>query len=203
MDKKRILIIILVTMGLIGSVLGGYFLAQSNNSKPTITDFASCISAGHEVTGLEPRLCKTPEGRTYTEKVDLDKPDVKTDDDSVVIELKTREFISPKGVVVKLYNWAEKPIISSLVTITGEVPGNWSFEADFPVVLTDWDGKIIAQEPATLQGDWMTTDYVPFTVTLEFETPTVSKNGALILHKDNPSGLPQNVDAIEIPVTYK
>jgi len=94
--------------------------------------------------------------------------------------------------------------ISSPVTITGEARGTWYFEASFPVVLTDWDGKIIAQGIAQAQSNWMTTDFVPFEATLTF---TVDKNaysnrGSLILKKDNPSGLPQNDDALEIPIMF-
>ncbi|NCU38420.1 hypothetical protein EOL96_05175 [Candidatus Saccharibacteria bacterium] len=115
----------------------------------------------------------------------------------------TIEFSSPKGVTVRLDTWTKNKVISSPATITGEIPGNWSFEADFLVMLTDWDGQIIAQQPAQLTGDWMTTDYVPFTVTLSFESPALYNNGALILRKDNPSGLPEYDDAIEIPITYE
>jgi len=63
---------------------------------------------------------------------------------------------------------------------------------------------IIAQGIAAAQSDWMTTDFVPFKVVLEFEADTqVSNRGALILKKDNPSGLPQYDDALEMPVIFK
>jgi hypothetical protein len=62
---------------------------------------------------------------------------------------------------------------------------------------------IIAEQPAILQGDWMTDDFVPFTVTLSFDKPSTYMNGALILQKDNPSGLSENDDAIEIPITFE
>ena len=35
--------------------------------------------------------------------------------------------------------------ISSPLVISGEARGNWFFEGSFPVLLTDWDGKVIAQ----------------------------------------------------------
>ncbi len=93
--------------------------------------------------------------------------------------------------------------ITSPLTITGQARGIWFFEAIFPVILTDWDGKIIAQGTATAQGDWMTEQYVPFTATLTFVKPAYKDNGTLILKKDNPSGLPQNDAAYEIPVVFK
>jgi hypothetical protein len=49
----------------------------------------------------------------------------------------------------------------------------------------------------------MTEDFVPFTATIEFETPDYGDIGALILKKDNPSGLPEHDDAYEIPVRFK
>ena len=97
--------------------------------------------------------------------------------------------------------------VTSPLGITGEARGTWFFEASFPVTLTDWDGKIIAQLPAQAIGDWMTEEYVPFVVTLTFDTPTPGdptvNRGFLILQKDNPSGLPEHDDALEIPVIFK
>lgn len=93
--------------------------------------------------------------------------------------------------------------ISSPLTITGEIKGAWFFEGSFPVFLVDWDGKIIAQVSATVESDWMTEDFVPFEVTVTFEKPSYGENGFLIFKKDNPSGLPQNDDAVEIPIIFK
>lgn len=97
-------------------------------------------------------------------------------------------------------------IIKSPLAVTGEARGNWFFEASFPVVLTDWDGRIIAQGIAQASEDWMTTDFVPFEATLEFQKPEFigdfSTRGFLILKKDNPSGLPEHDDAVEIPVVF-
>ena len=95
-------------------------------------------------------------------------------------------------------------VISSPLTIKGEARGSWFFEASFPIVLTDWDGLIIAQGIATAKSEWMTTEFVPFEAVLNF---TVDKNiysnrGSLILRKDNPSGLPEHDDALEIPVVF-
>ena len=92
--------------------------------------------------------------------------------------------------------------ITSPIVITGEARGYWFFEASFPVMLTDWDGKIIAQGVAQAQSDWMTEDFVSYTATLEFETPTYGERGTLILQKDNPSALPENDAAVEVPVFF-
>ncbi len=103
-------------------------------------------------------------------------------------------------------------VIKSPLIITGEARGNWFFEASFPVILVNWDGLIIAQGIATVKKDpstglgvnWMTTEYVPFEAKLDFtiDKNTYSNRGALILKKDNPSGLPEHDNALEIPIIF-
>lgn len=97
---------------------------------------------------------------------------------------------------------SNEEILSPLL-IKGEARGSWFFEASFPVVLVNWDGLIIAEGYATAQSDWMTEDFVPFEVVLEFIKPEYSNRGALILQKDNPSGLPENDNALEIPILFR
>jgi len=124
------------------------------------------------------------------------------------------QFGAPQPVVEDTGNAAQKaglirltaPLpnatVSSPLTITGEARGYWYFEASFPVVLVDWDGRIIAQGIATAKDEWMTEEFVPFEATLTFtaDPNAYSNRGALILQKDNPSGLPEYDDALEIPV---
>ena len=105
--------------------------------------------------------------------------------------------------LVKLSNPLPEQKISSPATITGEARGNWFFEGSFPVILTDWDGLIIAEGVATAKEEWMTENYVPFEATLNFVKPTYKDNGSLILRKDNPSGLPENDDALEIQIFFE
>lgn len=91
--------------------------------------------------------------------------------------------------------------VSSPLHITGEARGNWYFEASFPVRLEDANGNVLAQAPAQAQGEWMTTEFVPFSVDLTFPTPA-TETGTLILQKDNPSGLPEHDDERRIPVRF-
>jgi hypothetical protein len=93
--------------------------------------------------------------------------------------------------------------ITNPLLVIGEARGNWYFEASFPVILTDWDGLIIAEGIAQAQGDWMTTDFVPFSATLNFTKPGYGTTGSLILKKDNPSDLPEFDDAVEITIKFK
>ncbi|MEW6019778.1 MAG: Gmad2 immunoglobulin-like domain-containing protein [Pseudomonadota bacterium] len=112
------------------------------------------------------------------------------------------EFTSEKGVTILVSTPAENETVSSPLTVTGQVPGNWSFEASFPVQLLDSDGNMIAQEPAQLQGDWMTTELVDFEVTLTFTAPPGGGTGTLVLKKDNPSGMADKDDELRIPIRF-
>lgn len=132
-------------------------------------------------------------------------------------EAKQTTYQSEKGVELIVTSPTKDSVVTSPLLITGEAPGFWYFEATFPLVLVNWDGLIIAEGYATAQGEWMTRELVPFTATLEFtdvlpltegiedlsQVQDFMKKGALILQRDNPSGLPQNDDAVEIPIILK
>jgi hypothetical protein len=125
------------------------------------------------------------------------------------------EFTEDEGgspaASVELESPREGEVISSPLTVEGQAPGSWFFEGEFSVVLTDWDGEIIAEASARTQEDWMTENMVPFEATLEFEKPyddsgevqDFMKNGNLILQKANPSGLPENDAAKEIRIRFE
>ena len=110
--------------------------------------------------------------------------------------------ISYKNKII-LYNFTENQKIESPLTIKGRARGTWFFEGSFPIILVNWDGLIIAQSYATAKTDWMTEDYVEFEGKIEFQKPGVYDRGALILQKDNPSGLSEYDDALEISIEYK
>jgi len=93
-------------------------------------------------------------------------------------------------------------VITSPLIIEGEAVGPWFFEANAGLVLTDWDGRIIAEHYVEAQGEWMTEDKVSFRGVLEFETPEYGEGGTLILRAANPSGLPEYDRTVEIPVTF-
>jgi len=113
--------------------------------------------------------------------------------------------VSQRDRIVLLSPHTEQ-VVTSPLFVRGEAPGTWFFEASFPVVLTNWDGLIIAQGVAQAKADWMTEKPVPFEATLLFDVPQpiagVVNRGSLILKKDNPSGLLQNDDALEIDVMF-
>jgi hypothetical protein len=150
--------------------------------KPTaaITNFDECVAAGNPVMESYPRQCNDKQGNHFTEKIAAEKKDIILD-----------------------YPIAEQTVTSPL-KLSGRARGSWFFEASFPVILTNWDGLIIASGTATTKSDWMTEKLVPFEATLEFKNDSpVSNRASLILKKDNPSGLPENDDALEITVFLK
>ncbi len=107
-----------------------------------------------------------------------------------------------KSDLITVSNPRPNQIVQSPLQITGEAKGTWFFEASFPVYLYDNEGSLIIQGAAEAQGEWMTEDFVPFRLTLEFDEPTLS-TGELVLMRDNPSGLPENSEEIRIPVRFK
>jgi hypothetical protein len=91
-------------------------------------------------------------------------------------------------------------VLSPLI-IAGEAR-LWYFEASFPVKLMDQNNRTLVETYASADGDWMTEDWVPFTSELIFTPPPAGTRGKLILMKDNPSGLPEHDDRVEIPVMF-
>src|SRR3989338_8039421 len=120
------------------------------------------------------------------------------------------ENIKSKSDLIVVDEPSPLETITSPLTVKGRARGTWYFEASFPIVLTDWDGRIIAEHYAQAKGEWMTTNFVPFEGELEFESPVFSgvnkdhfsRRGYLIFKKDNPSGLPEHDDALEIPIWF-
>jgi len=151
------------------------------------TTFEECAAAGNPVMESYPRQCRSKDGQSFVEFVGN--------------ELEKLDFI-------RIDSPRPNAVIRSPLEITGEARGAWYFEATFPAVLTNWDGLIIAEGFATAKGEWMTENFVPFASTLEFESPYKAgdpdfiRRGFLILQKDNPSGLPEYDDALEIPIFF-
>ncbi len=88
-------------------------------------------------------------------------------------------------------------------TVTGKAPGNWFFEASFPIQVRDANNKVIGQGIAQALSDWMTTGDVPFKAEISTASSTYTGAATLVLMRDNPSGLPENDDAVSIPITIQ
>lgn len=160
-------------------IAGAAYFAGDRTQK--VADFNECAVAGYPVAESYPRQCRTPDGETFREDIgnELEK------DDRIRIA-------------------APRPntVIRSPLAVTGVARGNWFFEASFPITLLNAAGTEIATAVAQAKGEWMTTEFVPFEVTLTFEkAPT--EGGTLVLKKDNPSGLPEHDDELRIPVMFR
>ncbi|HZJ42021.1 MAG TPA: Gmad2 immunoglobulin-like domain-containing protein [Patescibacteria group bacterium] len=188
MNKKLQFVLLIVILLFVSLGIYLIFLNINKVSRQQITpiaivnNFEECVGAGNPVMESYPRQCRSGD-KTFVEEI------------GNVLE---------KADLINLDNPRPGQIISSPLVISGQARGTWFFEASFPIVLTDWDGRIIAQGIAQAKSDWMTMDFVSFEATLIFEVDmnTYSNKGSLILQKDNPSGLSQNDDALEIPIVF-
>ncbi|MFH1286806.1 MAG: Gmad2 immunoglobulin-like domain-containing protein [Candidatus Magasanikbacteria bacterium] len=186
-DLKKKMMLVLLGLFILGIVVF-FFLSKNliqssidSDDSSTILTFSDCVEAENPIMESYPRSCS--HGReTFTENIgnELEKAD------SIRID-------SPRP----------NTGISSPLQITGQARGVWYFEGDAPVILTDWDGKIIAEGYITAQDEWMTEEFVPFKGELHFEVPALYDRGTLILQKDNPSDLPKYDDALEIPIFFE
>ncbi len=182
MKKTIIGIIILIIIAL------GLWYAWNNyqtapvpvTTNEAISSFDECAVAGYPIMESYPEKCQTESGQVFVRDIgnELEKQDL-----------------------IKVDNPRPNQIIASPLTITGQARGYWFFEASFPVVLLDEDGRQLASGIAQADGDWMTEDFVPFKAELSFGATQADK-GVLILAKDNPSGLPANDDELQIPVEF-
>lgn len=103
------------------------------------------------------------------------------------------------AVTVELTEPLAGTSVTNPIQIAGRAPGNWFFEATFPVVLEDVDGNELSRTQAQAVGDWMTTDLVEFTASLEYSV-TQETSAVLVFRPDNPSGLP-NTEEYRLPIT--
>jgi hypothetical protein len=113
----------------------------------------------------------------------------------------------PRGNCTGGYIVVDSPAAGDFVTsplrVRGQARGSWFFEGDFPLVLTDGRGKVVAKGFCTAKKEWMTDEFVPFEGTLEFRKPSSGDKGMLIFKRNNPTGRPEHDDALEVPVFFK
>lgn len=107
--------------------------------------------------------------------------------------------------LIRVMTPGNNQVVTNPIVVTGEARGAWYFEGSFPITVVDWDGKIIGEGYATAEEDWMTEEFVPFTGTVNYSlaADVPYKRGAIIFRKDNPSGLPELDDSLEIPVLFE
>ncbi len=97
---------------------------------------------------------------------------------------------------------AAESTIAFPLKVSGEAKGSWYFEGSFPVKLLDSEGNILAEIQAQATEDWMQEGPVPFEATIQIDNPPTSGTGKLVLSKDNPSGLPENDESVEVEISF-
>ncbi len=97
--------------------------------------------------------------------------------------------------------------IETPLIVKGKARGDWFSDGNFSVILTDQNGKIIAEGEAVTQNNKENRKFIPFEAILEFIKPkqieNSDKKGFLILNKNNPLGSSENNDALKIPIYFK
>ena len=177
---KKIILPILIIIIIVGLVLYWNF-QKSSEEEIRITNFEECVEAGYPVLESYPRQCSLSDNTTFYEDINSG---------------------GAKSNLIKVTVPSSNQIVKSPLEIRGEARGYWFFEASFPIKLVDGNGKELGVAIATALSDWMVEDFVPFEAVLEFENPTTTK-GTLVLIKDNPSGLPEHDDQLEIPISFE
>ena len=167
-------------------LVGGYYFNDWQRIK-NINSFEEC-ALYFAVQESYPGKC-TAKGRSFTQNI----PPVQIP--------ASNDNKAPVNSNITVTNPQPNTQVTSPLTISGQAKGSWYFEASFPIKLYDANNILIAQTTGAAQGNWQTTNFVPFTATLTFTTPSTA-TGTLVLEKDNPSGEPQNADSVSIPVTF-
>ena len=115
--------------------------------------------------------------------------------------------VSPKGNCRGGLIYLDSPLSGALVSsplkVRGYARGTWFFEGDFPMVLVDSDGKVMAKGFCSAKNHWMTENFVRFEGSMEFKKTGAGERGTLILKKDNPTDLPEHDDALEVTIFFE
>lgn len=113
------------------------------------------------------------------------------------------EIIDLKPNLIRVTSPNLNARVSSPLLITGEARGYWYFEASFLIEIVDSKGNVLGKGIAQAKSEWMTENFVPFETSVTFTKPFTETRGKIILHKDNPSGLPEYDDFLEIPIKFE
>lgn len=193
---SRAIVAIIILVAILGGI---FYYIKRDTSYMAITTFEECRNAGYPVEESMPEQCRTPDGRMFVNTASTQATSTPSTSTSTTGSTSTTSGNATSNEIRNVNVKADQ-VITSPLTITGEAKG-WYFEASFPIQIVDGSGKVIAQGPAQAQGDWMTSNFVPFKATLSFAKPSTA-TGTLILRNDNPSGLPENQRELRIPVRF-
>lgn len=187
--KANFIILIVLVLAIVGAAL--WFMLRKEepltpSEEPVVLSFTDCEAAGYPIMESYPRQCRTPDGRTYAEELPAPEPTYVNASSDLI-----RVTTPPPGAVTG------KPVM-----VRGEARGSWYFEASFPIEIRDASSTVIATGHAEAQGDWMTSEFVPYIATVTVPQSFIGE-AVLTLMNDNPSGLPENARSISFPITIE
>jgi hypothetical protein len=171
-----------------------FYQNERQNEYLAVDSFQNCVDAGYEVRITYPESCVTPDNRVFTNPKQSQATSTYQRSESAPATSTQESFVVVTSVL-------PNQIIDSPLTVTGRARGFWYFEGSFPLELVDASGKQISLKPVMAEGDWMTSEYVPFNMQFTFPQ-TDATSGVLIFHKDNAQGGVEKDDAIRIPVKF-
>jgi cytoskeletal protein RodZ len=114
----------------------------------------------------------------------------------------TASSSQPLDTQVTVTTPAANATVSHSFEIAGTAPGAWFYEAVFPIQVRDANDDLVGSSQGQAQGDWTQPGLVTFTSQMTIDA-SYEGPANLILLKDNPSGLPQNIDSVTIPITIQ
>lgn len=199
--RRRIIISVTVALGLTaamglsacedekGAGTGATSLANGAPAVEPVTSFEECVARGYPVMETYPARC-VADGQEFVEETAVTTPTTPADSANECVALSASICVRTPPA---------DAVISSPLVVEGEAAG-WYFEGEFPARLVDGNGTNLAWASAWAQGDWMTTDPVPFKATITFSPPATA-TGKLVLTRSDPrDGVP--AETVEIPVRF-
>lgn len=193
-------------------------LTQNQNGNETLYYIALTITAKNGYRGtnaillgdrISPQTINTKEGLIIVTYADREPGQPTSARPSVgvskylIIKNSQLEEIKAENDLIKINYPTIGQTITSPLSVAGQAKGTWYFEATFPLALIDQRGQTVAESFATAKDDWMTENFVPFEGEISFTPPPGQTKGTLIFKKDNPSGLPEYEDQLEIPIFFQ
>lgn len=176
----KVVILALIAAVLVYVWFEFFFQRTELRNVEAATTFEECVALGNPVMESYPEQCRTEDGKHFVRDIG-------------------NEFEMADQIRINSPRPGET--VSSSLSIAGEARGYYFFEASFPIILIAEDGTVLVESFATAGGEWMTTEFVPFTANLTFNKGTHSR-GRLLLKRDNPSDLPENDATLEVPVKF-
>lgn len=109
---------------------------------------------------------------------------------------------APLDTQVVVASPAQDATVPHTFTITGSAPNQWFYEAVFPIQVRDPNDNLIGTSQGQAQGDWTQPGIIGFTSQMKIDASYEGPANLIVL-KDNPSGLPQNIDSVTIPIVVQ